>query len=191
MASTIPSRRGGTRYIMVEVLSTWQDETTRTNGTIITAELNLDTFVTKHVHFICVLQKASGISKCRRSTKVRLREQVHAVNTNGAAVEAIFIEPFKTQLVAADARGKVRVFDYLQSKLINEFDSNRELPSPSSIANMYRLNDLYNEILLSCSRNGSVVAWRYYNRPGCEIPATSWQAIDPEVRPGRFYLYQH
>lgn len=127
-------------------------------------------------------QKASGISKCRRSTKVRLKEQVHAVNTNGAAVEAIFIEPFKTQLVAADARGKIRVFDYLQSKLVNEFDSNRELSSPSSIANMYRLNDLYNEILLSCSRSGSVVAWRYYNRPGCEIPATSWQAIDPEVR---------
>jgi len=106
---------------------------------------------------------------------------VHAVNTNGAAVEAIFIEPFKTQLVAADARGKVRVFDYLQSKLVNEFDSNRELASPSSVTTMYRLNDLYNEILLSCSRNGTVVAWRYYNKPGCEIPATSWQAINPEV----------
>lgn len=127
-------------------------------------------------------QKAGGISRCRKSTKVRLREQVHAINTNGAAVEAIFLEPFKTQLVTADARGKIRVFDYLQSRMVNEFDSNKESAIVSPVSAMYRLNDLYNELLLSCSRNGTVVAWRYYNKPGCELPATSWQAVSHEVR---------
>jgi hypothetical protein len=128
------------------------------------------------------LQKHSGIAKCRKSYKVRLRENVHAIHTNGAALEAIFLEPFKTQLVTADALGKVRVFDYLQAKLLNEFDSNRDSSRVSAITTMFRLNDMFNELMLACSKNGRVVAWRYYARPGCELQATSWQTMNAEVR---------
>lgn len=91
--------------------------------------------------------------------------------------------------MTADALGKVRVFDYLQAKLLNEFDSNRDSSRVSAISTMFRLNDMFNELMLACSQNGRVVAWRYYARPGCELQATSWQAMNPEVC-GEFFRCQ-
>lgn len=131
------------------------------------------------------MQKSSGISRCRSSKKVRLREQVHAINTNGSAIEAIFLEPFKPQIVTADNAGRIRVFDYLQAKLLNQFDATRDSTNISAVRSMFRLNDLYNELLLACCRNGNVTVWRYFAKSGCEMPAASWQSIGTEVRKQR------
>ena len=127
------------------------------------------------------MQKSSGIARCRSSRKVRLREQVHAINTNGSAIEAIFLEPFKPQIVTADSAGRIRVFDYLQAKLLNQFDATRDSTKVSAVRSMFRLNDLYNELLLACCRNGTVTVWRYFAKSGCEMPAASWQSIGTEV----------
>lgn len=115
--------------------------------------------------------------------KVRLREQVHAINTGARSIHAILLEPFKAQIVTADSDGVVRTFDYLYSKLQNEFMSNLQpFSKATGVRSLYRLNDLYNELLMCCSASGIVSIWRYYSKPDAQVLATSWRTVLPMVR---------
>lgn len=124
------------------------------------------------------MQRDAGILKCQSTTvRVKLKDQVHAINTGANSINAILLEPFKPQIVTADTLGKIRVFDYIQSKKINEFHSGRTGSSTAATKSLYRLNTLYNELLLTCAENGHISAWRYYSKTGSSSPVTSWQSV--------------
>ena len=124
------------------------------------------------------LQRDAGIFKCQSNTfRVKLKDQVHAINTGANSINAILLEPFKPQIVTADTLGKIRVFDYIQCKKINEFHSGRTGSVKAPTKSLYRLNTLYNELLFTCAENGHVSAWRYYSKTGCSSPVTSWQSV--------------
>lgn len=69
------------------------------------------------------LQRDAGVARCAAvaTAGVRLREQVLAVNVGAEQTSALLLDPFKPHLVAADGDGTVRVFDYSQSVLLNQF----------------------------------------------------------------------
>jgi len=180
VATSFPIGGRGTRYLLVEKLHPNKTSDTKADGAFNCQSIKLHITPISHPDYL-LMQKSSGIARCRSSRKVRLREQVHAINTNGSAIEAIFLEPFKPQIVTADSAGRIRVFDYLQAKLLNQFDATRDSTKVSAVRSMFRLNDLYNELLLACCRNGTVTVWRYFAKSGCEMPAASWQSIGTEV----------
>jgi len=121
---------------------------------------------------------------------VKLKDQVHAINTGANSIDAILLEPFKPQIVTADTSGKIRVFDYIQSKKINEFHSGRSGLPRAPTTSLYRLNTLYNELLLTCAANGHVSAWRYYSKTGCSSPVTSWQSVLSSVSSFEYSAYE-
>lgn len=128
--------------------------------------------------------KDSGLEKCSsKHLKVKLREQVHAINTGARSTEALLLEPFKPHVIVGDRDGRIRVCDYLHSRTINEFQGTPQLNfEKNPIVDLYRLNDLHHEILLSCSSTGAIMAWRHYSKPAEQMLASCWQSIRPSVR---------
>jgi WD40 repeat protein len=114
------------------------------------------------------------------TTGVRLREQVYAVDLGGDETSALLLEPFQPNLVAADGEGIIRVSDYAQGRIINEFSLASVHPytlAPPDIHSLHRLNDLHNEVLLVCAGDGVVSVWRDYATKGQHKLATSWRTV--------------
>lgn len=128
----------------------------------------------------------AGIARCMAITSlgVRLREQVVAVNVGAEATSTLLLDPFKPRLVAADHDGIVRVFDFYQygtpppSTLLNQFQVVPDVNnSYHPIRALYRLNDFYNEVLMTCTSDGAVSVWRNYAIRGKQQLATAWQSV--------------
>ena len=123
-----------------------------------------------------------GLAKCSlaRSANLRLRDQVHAVDTGAQETSALMLEPFRPFIVTADGEGTLRVADYMNSLLINQFSIEVLYPFTSSlprIDSLYHLNDLYNDLLMVCGTDGIVSIWRDYTKKGSQNLATVWRTV--------------
>jgi len=69
------------------------------------------------------LQRNEGTSRCRSVSAVgaRLKDHVYTVNIASNRVTALLIDPFKPQLITTDGHGFLKVWDYKQSYLLNQF----------------------------------------------------------------------
>jgi regulator-associated protein of mTOR len=120
-----------------------------------------------------------GIAKCRAVAEqgVRMREQVITVNVSAERTTALLLEPFKPLLVTADGEGTVRVTDYAYQTPLNHFSVSPSEAAPVTVKSLYRVNTLYNEVLMCCSGDGMVSVWRDYAKKGRQRLATAWQSV--------------
>lgn len=124
--------------------------------------------------------RTSGVSRCSsvKASGARLREQVLAVNMGAERTSAVLLEPFKPYIVAADGEGFIRVADYLHSSAVNQFPAIAgDFPQSCSVKSLFRVNELYNELLMCCTTDGTVSVWRNYSKAGQENLATGWQSV--------------
>lgn len=69
------------------------------------------------------LQRIEGISRCRSvgALGARLKDHVYTVNISANRATALLFDAFKPQLITTDGQGCVKVWDYTQSYLLNQF----------------------------------------------------------------------
>lgn len=137
-----------------------------------------------YLKYLCLiqLQRSNAILRCSlvKSNNVRLRDQVHAVDVGANETTALMLEPFRPLIVAADGQGCVRIADYRNSVIVNQFSLGSLYKSSGivpQIRSLFRINDFYNEVLLVCGLDGVVSVWRNYTENGQESLATAWRAI--------------
>lgn len=123
--------------------------------------------------------REEGIAKCKMAAiaGVRMREQVLTVNVSAERTTALMLEPFKPRLITADGEGSIRVTDYAHGAVLNHFPIAMVESGPIAIKKLYRLNPLYNEVLMCCTGDGMVSVWRDYAMKGRQRMATAWQSV--------------
>jgi regulator-associated protein of mTOR len=125
------------------------------------------------------IMRDEGIAKCRAVADqgVRMREQVITVNVSAERTTALLLEPFKPLLVTADGEGTVRVMDYAYQTPLNHFSVSSSEVGPVTVKSLYRINTLYNEVLMCCTGDGMVSLWRDYAKKGRQRLASAWQSV--------------
>jgi WD40 repeat protein len=114
----------------------------------------------------------------------RLRDQAYSVDTGAEQVSALAFHTFHWALATADARGYVRVTQYVDSAPKNCFHvatgqgpGDPIRPPPASVTFLKQLNETDSNMLLACAADGAVRIWRSYTRSGAQRMATAWQAV--------------
>lgn len=118
------------------------------------------------------MQRETALEYCATVSNPRLQDQVITVQTSAEQNVAVCFDAFESTLTTADARGNICVCNYAQQVNVNKFSIGTE---PIATKSLFVLNQLYNSLLIVCSRDGAIRVWRDWAVRGGQRLATAWQ----------------
>ncbi|KAL3536590.1 hypothetical protein ACH5RR_005051 [Cinchona calisaya] len=124
------------------------------------------------------------IAKCQHSSVNRLHNQIASWDTKfETGTRSALLLPFSPVVVASDENERIRIWNYEEATLLNNFE-NHDYPD-KGISKLCLVNELDDSLLLVASSDGNVRIWKDYTSKGREKLVTAFSSIQghrPAVR---------
>ncbi|KAM7526570.1 hypothetical protein LguiA_016472 [Lonicera macranthoides] len=122
------------------------------------------------------------IARCQHSSVSKLQSQISSWDTKfETGTKTALLQPFYPIVIAADEGERIRVWNYEEGTLLNNFD-NHDYPD-KGISKLCLVNELDDDFLLVASSDGNVRIWKDFSLKGKQKLVTAFSSVQGH-RPG-------